>query len=147
MFSYGFSTISTLIILFINLLYTTTRLISINQAVSRIINLKELVKKLNFGANFFLIIEMVISTIVIIPPLSSPILFLIVSIATVYDIYLFSKGRLQVKFPEVAKNINKIEKRYEIKMWSIIAAIAYMIYLIVAEGNQIKRQRYGKYIH
>ena len=147
MFSFAVSLFIVLFLLFAMLLYTLTRLILINDAISGIINLKKLSKKINFGANLCLFFEMVVSTISIIPPIVSPILFILSSIATAYDIYLLSKEKLQIKFPDVTKKLEKVRQRFEIKMWAFIATIAYTIYLIVSQGNAIKRQRYGQYLH
>lgn len=147
MVTYSSAAFSTLVLLFVLLIYTTSRLLLINNAKSGEINLKMLLKKINFGANFFLFLEMVVSTISVIPPLTSPILFILSSIATGYDIYLLSKEKLLIKFPELAKKLEKVINRFEIKMWSHIVAIVYVIYLIIRHGYEIKNQRYGKFSH
>ena len=136
MYLYGIFTAALIFIFLIIVLYITSRIILIVQVESGEMHTKQLAEKINKFLYAYLSMEIIASTISIIPPILSPVLFAITLLSTANDIYLVYSKTFLIPSGVVRKSLDSLESRFLKKLLIWLAAFGYFIYLIFKESQR-----------
>ena len=136
MYLYGFFAVSLILIISLIILYITSRITLVFKVQAGDFHTKQLTGKINKFLFLFLFFEIISSIISIVPPISSPILFIITLLSTSHDIFLYFKKTFLIPNGIVRKSLDSIETRFEIKLIIWLIAFGYLIYLIIKESQR-----------
>lgn len=108
---------------------------------NRVINRREFVRHYDKALVIFIILQVLLAFIGIIPNISSKFLFFLGISTSLYDLYCFFNKTLFATFPNVKHRKNAIELRefVQIAVWSV--SIGWVCYLLNSEGTRILDQQ------
>ena len=132
--------VALILLISIILIYIISRLTLISRVQSGDIHTRELPEQFNKGIFVYLIMEIICTIVSVIPPVLSPVLFIISGLATIHDLTLYYKNQFKLPGSVLRKSLESIETRFELKGLIWIACFAYLIYLIILESRRIRAE-------